>query len=146
MAKVPPERDPQFGSIAGQRRGDHRAYGSVLRTNYAKGRFWIVSYGLVICGLVAAITQLVSDPRNETDSLNQATQLWDMSRKVTSEEMKRAIKSELSSTFQKENENLQTALSVSQYPTGDLLHSSSDGRRSVDNPKMVFLFVIYVLV
>lgn len=98
----------------------------------AKRRFWLVSTGLVTFIVFAAVAQIASNEWNETASLNEATQLWDMSNEITSEEMKHAIKSELSSTFQKENENLQTALAISNDPSDDLLHSSSNDRRKAE--------------
>jgi hypothetical protein len=133
MALVPPGHERPADSSAGHGRHDHRKYGSIWRADMdvAKRRFWLVSTGLVTFIVFAAVAQIASNEWNETASLNEATQLWDMSNKITSEEMKHAIKSELSSTFQKENENLQTALAISNDPSDDLLHSSSNDRRHV---------------
>ncbi len=87
--------------------------------------------GLLICSLLATVAHLASGKWSEDDSLSQATQLWDsdISEKITPEEMKRAIKAELSSSFSQETQNLKTALSSSQYPTKNYLLSSSDDQR-----------------
>ena len=131
MAIVPPGENHCSDSLERHSQNrDHGRYGSIWRTDSetTRRRYFLVSGGLIVFSLLAALAQLISNQSSGGDSLSQTTDLWAISGKITSEDLKRAIKAELSSSFRKQTQNLETALST-QYPAESYLHSSSHDQR-----------------
>ena len=140
MALVPPDRQADSSTGSGQR---HRLkYGSSWRTTSetTKKRFFFVAGGLAVIAILATTLQFARGRENDAGSLSESTQLWDMTRKISQDQIKRAVKEELSATFEKERRDLESSLSIDQ---GTPDYSFSDDRRRRSSRPRLFHIVVF---
>ena len=116
MARVPPVEGQATGSSSGNNQSSNSKYGTSHEQGTviqrARRRLQLVAAGLITFALLATAYQLFPVRQELNDGLAETSELWDMSRAISDDEIKRAIKSELAPRFRAEMKSLETSLNI----------------------------------